>query len=68
MPPGGRRFLMEDSKSIQNGKMRKLVLKKNTVRVLDGKEAKAVVGGMMVNHEGSCTCKCKTILSTDCCK
>lgn len=59
---------MEDSKSVQNNKSRKLTLKKSTVRVLDGSEAKAVVGGMMAHHQGSCTCKCKTILQTTCCK
>ena len=58
---------MEESKVSQNDKAKKLVLKKNTLRVLDGKEAKAVVGGMLM-HEASCTCKCKTITSTTCCK
>jgi hypothetical protein len=61
---------MEDRKELQVPKVRKLVLKKNTLRVLDGKEAKAVVGGMRAatDRECTCTCKCKTITSTTCCK
>jgi hypothetical protein len=59
---------MDVSKAAQSEKARKLVLKKQTLRVLDGKEAKAVVGGMMMHHQGTCTCKCKTITSTTCCK
>lgn len=61
---------MEDRKLEQGAKLKKLVLKKDTLRVLDSKEARRVVGGMMAatDRECSCTCKCKTILSTTCCK
>lgn len=61
---------MEYRKLEEGSKTRKLVLKKDTLRTLDSKEARKVVGGMMAasGHGCSCTCKCKTILSTTCCK
>ena len=61
---------MEDLNRTAEVKVRKLVLKKNTVRVLDGNEAKALIGGRMAqsDRECTCTCKCKTILQSTCCK
>ena len=63
-PHSGERFVMKDLNSMQHGKQRKLTLKKNTIRVLNGAEAKAVVGGAMA---AGCTDLCKTIVSTKCC-
>ena len=61
---------MKDSKSVQKEKVRKLKLKKNTVRVLDDNRAKAVIGGLMADPKDPCTCTCKntTLRSTLCCK
>jgi hypothetical protein len=54
---------MKESKR-RGAKARQLVLKKDTIRVLNGQEAKALVGGARpaADQQSTCVCPPKTIL------
>ena len=44
------------------GNKKKLSLNKETVRALSGNEMQGLVGGMILVHGGTCTCKCAPTL------
>jgi hypothetical protein len=67
MPLGGGGVKLENRKVRNVPKARRLVLKKDTVRVLDGKEAKGVIGGRATSITE--TLKTMTVsFKSDCCK